>query len=80
MGVYALRCPMCVSHRLVLALWQKGGVRTFTTDLDREEWLYYRNAPPIDVDDVIRVARLMSGYDGDLSEVLEDPLLGENES
>jgi hypothetical protein len=61
---------MCVSHRLVLAVWHKGGVRTFATDLDRQEWLHYRNTPPIDADDVIRVARLMSEYEGFICFVL----------
>lgn len=78
-GVFRLRCPMCTSQRLVIAVWNKSAVRTYATDLDAEEWVYYRNAPPIDVDDVIRVARMLADYDGDLSDVLEDPLFDEND-
>jgi hypothetical protein len=77
MGVFALRCPMCQSHRLVVAVRRRGGLATYSTDLDREEWTYYRHAPPISTDDVILIARHMQTYEGDLSDVLEDPLLGQ---
>ncbi len=79
-GVFRLRCPMCASERLIFAVWSKNAVRTFATDLDAQEWAFYRNAPPIDYDDVIRVARMLSEYDSDFSDVLEDPLLGEQEA
>lgn len=68
---------MCNAQRVIVAVWGKNTVRTFHSDLDAEEWVHYRNAPPIDYDDVIRVARLMSAYDGDLTDVLEDPLFDE---
>ena len=78
LGVFCLRCPMCISERLVIAVWNRSAVKTFATDLDVQEWQYYRNKPPIDSDDVIRIARLMSEYNGDLSDVLEDPLFDEH--
>lgn len=79
-GVFRLRCPMCTSQRVVIAVWNKNAVRTFATDLDAEEWLYYRHAPALDYDDVIRIARMLRDYDGDFGDVLEDPLFNENET
>ena len=76
-GVFRLRCPMCNAQRVIIAVWGKNSVRTYTSDLDAQEWVHYRNLPPIDYDDVIRVARVMTEYDGDLTDVLEDPLFDE---
>lgn len=80
LGVYRLRCPMCNSQRLVIAVWNKNAVRTYTTDLDAEEWMFYRHAPPINADDVLRVHQMFATYDGDFSDVLEDPILDNRES
>ena len=74
LGVFRLRCPMCTSQRLVIAVWNRSAVRTYLTDLDAQEWTHYRNAPPINSDDVIRFHQMLEAYDGDLSDVLEDPL------
>ncbi|TAH51905.1 MAG: hypothetical protein EYC68_08990 [Chloroflexota bacterium] len=76
-GAFRLRCPLCLSERLVIAVWTKSAIRTFSTDLDYAEWNYYRQAPPINADDVIRMARIMSEYEGDFSDVLEDPMFDE---
>lgn len=78
-GVFKLHCPMCHSHRLVIAVWQRNVVRTYGTDLDSEEWHFYRNAPSVSTDDVIRISQVMSEYKGDLSDVLEDPLFDDQE-
>ncbi|MBI4673014.1 MAG: hypothetical protein HY741_15275 [Chloroflexi bacterium] len=78
-GVFCLRCPMCASQRLVIGVWNKNAMRTYVTDLDQEEWTYYRHAPPIHSDDVLRMVRMLRTYDGDFSDVLEDPILGESE-
>lgn len=74
LGVFQLRCPMCGAQRLVIAVWNERNVRTFLTELDAQEWVFYRNGAPISSDDVIRVYQMLEGYDGDLSDVLEDPL------
>lgn len=78
-GVFRLRCPMCASQRLVIAVWMRGGIRTYASDLDAQEWRFYRSAPPISTDDVIRISRMLSGYHGDFSDVLEDPLFEEKD-
>jgi len=63
-----------MSQRLVIAVWNKSVVRTYLTDLDAQEWTHYRDAPPIGSDDVLRVYQMLEAYDGDFSDVLEDPL------
>lgn len=73
-GVFRLRCPMCHTDRLVIAVWNKNRVETFATDLDAQEWIHYRHAPAIDTDDVIRVARMLQNYEGGFADILEDPL------
>lgn len=78
-SVYRLRCPICTVNRLVIALSYKNGVRTFATDLDAEEWLHYRHAAPINADDVLRIVRMLQEYEGDFTDVLEDPLFNDSE-
>ncbi len=78
-GVFRLTCPMCHSKRLIFAVWGRNGVRTFMNDLDEQEWVYYRYAPPIATEDLLRFHTMLQAYDGDLSDVLEDPLFDESE-
>ena len=73
-GVFRLRCPMCVTERLVIGVWRKNGLRTYMTDLDREEWNHYRRTAAINCDDVLRVVQMLRAYDGDFSDILEDPI------
>jgi hypothetical protein len=77
-ATFRLRCPMCHTERLVIAVWNKSAVRTFATDIDLEEWTYYRNASPINVDDVLRVHQMLAVYAEDFSDVLEDPLFDQD--
>ncbi len=79
-GVFRLRCPMCNAQRVVVAVWTRNSVRTYLSDLDAQEWMHYRNAPAVSTDDVIRMARVMSAYDSDFSDVLEDPLFEEKKA
>lgn len=78
-GVYQLRCSACNTRRLVIAVWNRNRLRTFSTELDQEEWRHYRKGTPVDVDDVLRFHGMLAEYDGDLSDVLEDPILGHHE-
>jgi hypothetical protein len=70
---------MCTTERLVLAAWSSTTVRTYATDLDAEEWVYYRHQPPIQIHDLLRVHEMFKTYDGDLSDVLEDPIFDDSE-
>lgn len=78
-SVFRLRCAMCVSDRLVIGVRHRNSIRTYSTELDAEEWNYYRRSPRIDADDVLRFTRMLRIYDGDFSDVLEDPIFDEPE-
>lgn len=78
-GVFRLRCPICSAQRLVIGEWNKNAMRTYVTDLDQEEWMHYRNAMPINSDDVLRIVQMLRTYEGDFGDVLEDPFLGGTE-
>lgn len=79
-NVFALRCAMCLSQRLVIGAHVKGAIRAYATELDAAEWKRYRRSPRIDTDDVVRIARMLKTYTDDFSDVLEDPLLDEADS
>jgi hypothetical protein len=79
-SVFRLRCAMCDSQRLVIGVQHQNAIRTYATDLDTAEWNYYRRLPRLDADDVVRVARMLKTYEGDFSDVLEDPILDEAKS
>ena len=70
---------MCRRVRLVIAVWVKHAVRVLATDLDEQEWTHYRHTEPVNADDVLRVVQMLKSYDGDFTDVLEDPILGEIE-
>ncbi len=72
-SVFQLRCALCRSQRLVLGARERNRIRAYATELDAEEWNFYRRAPRLDADDVVRIARTLKTYDGDFSDVLEDP-------
>lgn len=69
-----IRCRMCHTQALVLAAINEGTAQTIYTDLDPDEWERFKDAPPISTDDVIAIHQYMDSYDGDFSEILEEPL------
>lgn len=77
-SVFEIRCAMCRRNRLIIALWENRRLALFHTDLDAAEWQHYRALPPVRSDDVIRFHLAMQSYEGDLSDVLEDPLLNDS--
>lgn len=77
--VFRLRCPICMTERLVVGTWQNEAFRMYWTELDREEWMHYRNAPPINSDDVLRVVQMLRTYTDDFGDVLEDPIFENDE-
>jgi len=78
-SVFQLRCAMCHSQRLVLGARTRNRIRAYALELDAEEWNFYRRAPRLDADDVVRIARMLKTYDGDFSDVLEDPFFEQTE-
>lgn len=74
-AVFKLRCPLCLAERLIIARWEGKRVELLYTELDQEEWTHYHARAAIQSDDVIQMHCNMQTYDGDLSDILEDPLL-----
>jgi hypothetical protein len=78
-GVFRLDCPMCHTNRLIIGVWNKNAMCTYVTDLDEEEWNHYRHTAPIAVDDLLRVVQMLKTYEGDFTDVLEDPIFDEED-
>ena len=69
-----INCRECRTQALLLAMVDGRMARPIFTDLAPDEWLRFKDQPPISVDDVIAMHQHMQTYDGDFSEILEDPL------
>ena len=74
--VWAMRvnCRECRTQALLLAVVEGKAARPVYTDLAPDEWNRFKDRPPVSVDDVIAMHQYIQSYDGDLSEILEDPL------
>lgn len=77
--VWAMKvhCRECRTKALLLAVVNDTGTRPVYTDLAPDEWERFRESPPISVDDVIQAHEYLQGYDGDFTDILEDPLPAE---
>lgn len=75
-NVWAMRvnCRECRTKALLLAVVNQGTVRSIDTDLVPEDWERFKASPPISTDDVIAVHEFIQSYDGDFSDILEEPL------
>lgn len=75
-NVWAMRvhCRECQTKALLLAVVSHGTARPFDTDLVPEDWERFESSPPISADDVIAVHEFIQSYDGDFSDILEEPL------
>ncbi len=71
-------CAMCRANLLLSARLEDEALHISPLDLTPEEWPRFRHHPAISVDDVLAIARTMQAYQGDLTEILEDPLEGES--
>jgi hypothetical protein len=74
--VWAMRvnCRECRTQALLLAVVNEGAARPIHTDLAPDEWRRFNDSPPISVDDVIAAHQFIQSYDGDFSDILEEPL------
>jgi hypothetical protein len=77
--VWAMRvnCRECRTKSLLLAVVDGKSARSVYTDLAPDEWQRFKDGPPISADDVIVMHQSIQSYDGDFSEILEDPLPNE---
>lgn len=67
-------CRECRTQALFLAVIGSGTAQPIHTDLTPSEWERFKGRPPISLDDVIEFYRYMDTYDGDLSEIMDEPL------
>lgn len=74
--IWAMRvnCRECRTQALLLAVVDGKTTQPVYTDLSPDEWQRFNDRPPISVDDVIAMHQHIQSYDGDFSEILEDPL------
>lgn len=71
---FRVRCRECRNDALMLALVESGKTQPVYTDLAPSEWERFKDNPPITEDDVIQVHRHIQAYEGDFSELLDEPL------
>ncbi len=69
-----VKCRECRTEALLLAAVEGRATRSVYTDLAPDEWQRFADCSPITVDDVITMHQFIESYDGDFSEILEDPL------
>jgi hypothetical protein len=73
----SLNCRECRTQALVLAVIENGSPLSIATDLTPSEWERFAKCPAISIDEVIEFHDYMSSYDGDLSEIMDEPLPAE---
>jgi hypothetical protein len=74
MWAISLKCRGCHTQALVLAVMDNGATHPIDTDLSPSEWERFAPSPAISADDVIEFHTWMSLYDGDMSEIMDEPL------
>ena len=73
-AVMCVECRFCHKQSVILAVVQRRRVQPLYSELEPQEWSWYNQLPPVSVDDVIEIHRRMQAYEGDFTDVLEDPL------
>jgi len=70
----SVTCRECRTKGLMLAVITNGTTQPYHTDLEPSEWARIKERPPISADDVVKVYEYLDAYDGDFSEILDEPL------
>ncbi len=73
-AVMKMVCRECHKQSVVFAVIQRRRVRPVYSELQPDEWQRFRDQRPLSNDDMIDFHRSLNEYDGDLSDILEDPL------
>ncbi len=75
-NAWAMRvhCPMCRAQALLFAVVERRAAQMLYSDLSPDEWMRFKDRPPIAVDDVIAFHKYIHAYNGDFSEILDEPL------
>jgi hypothetical protein len=74
MWAMSVRCRECRTQSLIFASLGDKGIRSAYSDLAPSDWDRFKTSPPISDEDVISVHRYLQEYDGDFSELLDEPL------
>lgn len=69
-----VRCPMCNTQAIVFAVVTEQMAQTLYSDLTPDEWERFKDALPISIDDVIAFHRFIQSYEGDFTEIMDEPL------
>jgi hypothetical protein len=69
-----VNCRECRTRALLLAVIDGKSAHPIYTDLDPDEWQRFKDLPPLSLDEVIAFHQFMQAYDGDFSEILDEPL------
>ena len=70
----SVTCRECRTQALLLAVVAGGEAHHVRTDLVPTEWERFKSSEPVSTNDVIEFYRHLDSYDGDFSEILEEPL------
>ena len=78
-NIWAMRvnCRECRTKALLFAVVNHGTARSIYSDLAPEDWDRFKDSASISVDDVIAIHEYMQSYEGDFSEILEEPVPAE---
>lgn len=69
-----LACAWCGAEEVLAVVLHGNQAHAVLLDLVASEWAYFRRQPAVSTNDVVNMARAMRDYDGDFSEILEDPV------
>jgi hypothetical protein len=70
----SVTCRECQSKALMLAVLAGGTTHPIYTDLEPNEWDRFKAHPRISLNDVIQFYSYLDAYDGDFSEIMDEPL------
>ena len=69
-----VNCRECRTRALLLAVIDGKSALPIYTDLEPDEWLRFNDLPRLTLDDVIEFHQYMQAYEGDFSEIMDEPL------
>jgi hypothetical protein len=67
-------CRECRTRALLLAVIDGKSTHPIYTDLEPDEWVRFKDLPPVSLDEFIDFHQAMQAYDGDFSEIMDEPL------
>ena len=73
----SVKCRRCGTEAILFAIINQQTALPIRTDLTPGEWARFRHAAPIDANDLIQLHQHLENYDGDLSEIMDEPLPAE---